>query len=164
MTMYVLHTSESVSVVTSPTWFGRIPKNSITFKVYRNSHYAGFLTLRRSPSSICTSVSLGDDTPNGCPFLVNFVVSFGTNTNPDSGIDWSVCLLTLKHLVSLQDHTRPSFQTELDLHTTSDKLEKEIKKKKCWIYSLKRIPWERRLAIVFFSSQIYRDGMYIYSW
>ena len=31
--------------------------------------------------------------------------------------DWSVCLLTLKHLVSLQAHTRPSFHVELDLHT-----------------------------------------------
>ena len=43
-------------------------------------------------------------------------------------LDWSVCLLALKHLVSLQPHTRPSFQAELDLHTAADKL-KEIKKK-----------------------------------
>ena len=31
--------------------------------------------------------------------------------------DWSVCLLTLKHLVSLQSRVRSSVQTELDLHT-----------------------------------------------
>jgi hypothetical protein len=35
------------------------------------------------------------------------------------GIDWSVCLLTLKHLVSLQARARASVQDELDLHTTS---------------------------------------------
>ncbi len=35
-------------------------------------------------------------------------------------IDWSVCLLTLKHLVSLQARTRPSVQIEIDLHTTTD--------------------------------------------
>jgi hypothetical protein len=29
--------------------------------------------------------------------------------------DWSVCLLTLKHVVSLQSHARPSVQAELDL-------------------------------------------------
>jgi hypothetical protein len=32
-------------------------------------------------------------------------------------IDRPVCLLTLKHLVSLQARVRPSVQTELDLHT-----------------------------------------------
>ena len=41
-------------------------------------------------------------------------------------LDWSVCLLALKHLVSLQAHTRPSFQAELDLRTAADELmEKE---------------------------------------
>jgi hypothetical protein len=34
-----------------------------------------------------------------------------------SFIDWSVCLLTLKHLVSLQARVRPSVQVELDVHT-----------------------------------------------
>ena len=29
-----------------------------------------------------------------------------------------MCLLTLKYLLSLQSRTRPSVQTELDLHTT----------------------------------------------
>ena len=48
-------------------------------------------------------------------------------------IDWSVCLLTLKHLVSLQVRTRSSFQVELDLHTASDKLI-EIEKKKEMLY------------------------------
>ena len=33
----------------------------------------------------------------------------------------SVCLLALKHLVSLQARTRPSVQAELDLNTTADK-------------------------------------------
>jgi hypothetical protein len=32
-------------------------------------------------------------------------------------LDWSVCLLALKHLVSLQARVRPSVQAELDLHT-----------------------------------------------
>ena len=36
-------------------------------------------------------------------------------------IDWSVCLLTLKRLVSLQARTRSSVQAELDLYTESDK-------------------------------------------
>ena len=48
-------------------------------------------------------------------------------------IDWSVCLLALKHLVSLQARTRPLFQAELDLHTASDKLI-EIQKKKKMLY------------------------------
>ena len=43
--------------------------------------------------------------------------------------DWSVCLLTLKHLVSLQARTRPSVQTELDLWVTTDE-RREIKKRK----------------------------------
>ncbi len=33
-----------------------------------------------------------------------------------------MCLLALKHLVSLQARTRPSFQAELDLHTVADKI------------------------------------------
>jgi hypothetical protein len=33
-----------------------------------------------------------------------------------------VCLLALKHLVSLQARTRPSFQAELDLRTAADGL------------------------------------------
>ena len=33
-------------------------------------------------------------------------------------IDWSVCLLTLKHLVSLQARVRPSVQADLDLYTS----------------------------------------------
>ena len=36
-------------------------------------------------------------------------------------IDWSVCLLVLKNLVSLQPPTKPSFQTDLDLYTAGDK-------------------------------------------
>ena len=36
--------------------------------------------------------------------------------------DWSVCLLALKNLVSLQARTRPSFQTEVDLCTAADEL------------------------------------------
>jgi hypothetical protein len=36
----------------------------------------------------------------------------------DVFIDWSVCLLALKHLVSLQARVRSSVQAELDLHTT----------------------------------------------
>ncbi len=35
--------------------------------------------------------------------------------------DWTVCLLTLKRLVSLQTRARPSVQAELDLHTTADR-------------------------------------------
>jgi hypothetical protein len=35
-------------------------------------------------------------------------------------IDWSVCLLTLKHLVSLQIRTGSSVHPELDLYTTTD--------------------------------------------
>ena len=42
--------------------------------------------------------------------------------------DWSVCLLALKHLVSLQARVRPSVQAELDLHT-ADKWEERDRKK-----------------------------------
>jgi hypothetical protein len=49
-------------------------------------------------------------------------------------IDWSVCLLTLKDLVSLQVHTRPSFQDELDLCTGVDELIEMEKKKKEMLY------------------------------
>ncbi len=41
--------------------------------------------------------------------------------------DWSVCLLTLKHLVSLQARTRTSVvaaEAELDLRTTMDQFDK----------------------------------------
>jgi hypothetical protein len=44
-------------------------------------------------------------------------------------IDWSVCLLRLKHLVSLQARTRPSVQAELDLYTTTDRWKERIEKK-----------------------------------
>jgi hypothetical protein len=43
-------------------------------------------------------------------------------------IDWSVCLLTLKHLVSLQARCRPSVEAELDLHTSDRWEERDIKK------------------------------------
>ncbi len=33
-----------------------------------------------------------------------------------------MCLLALRHLVSLQARTGPSFQAELDLHTAADSL------------------------------------------
>ncbi len=66
-------------------------------------------------------------------------------------IDWSVCLLALKHLVSLQVRMRPSVQTELDLHTTDRWEERDRKIKKYYICSLKRFPYKRHLAIVFFS-------------
>ena len=36
-------------------------------------------------------------------------------------VDWSVCLLALKHLVSRQARTRTSVQAELDLHPTADR-------------------------------------------
>ena len=42
--------------------------------------------------------------------------------------DWSVCLLVLKHLLSLQARTRPSVQAELDLHATADRSEEREKK------------------------------------
>ncbi len=45
-----------------------------------------------------------------------------------------MCLLALKHLVSLQAHTRPSFQTELDLRTAADELIEMEKKKKEMLY------------------------------
>jgi hypothetical protein len=46
-------------------------------------------------------------------------------------IDWSVCLLTLKHLVSLQTRTSPWFQDELDLCTAADELMEKRRKKCC---------------------------------
>ena len=50
-------------------------------------------------------------------------------------------LLALKHLVSLQGRTRPSFQAELELHTASDKLTEIKRKEKEMLYcSLKRPP------------------------
>ncbi len=64
-------------------------------------------------------------------------------------IDWSVCLLALKHLVSLQDRVWSSVQAELDLHT-ADRWEERDRKKKWYICSLKRLPYRRRLALVFF--------------
>ncbi len=47
--------------------------------------------------------------------------------------DWSVCLLTLKHLVSLQTHVSPSVQAELDL-CTSDRWEERDRKKENVIF------------------------------
>jgi hypothetical protein len=47
--------------------------------------------------------------------------------------DWSVCLLALKHLVSLQARVRPSVQTEWDLHT-ADRWEERDRKKKKMLY------------------------------
>jgi hypothetical protein len=41
-------------------------------------------------------------------------------------LDWSVCLLTIKHLVSLQARVRSSVQTELDLHTAHRWEERDI--------------------------------------
>ncbi len=67
-------------------------------------------------------------------------------------IDWSVCLLAFKHLVYLQARIRPSVQAELDLHTSDRWEERDRKKKKCYICSLKHLPNKRRLAIVFFFS------------
>jgi hypothetical protein len=67
--------------------------------------------------------------------------------------DWSVlCLLTLKHLVSLQARTGPSVQAELDLHATADRWweERYYKKRNFCICSLKRLPYKRLLPIGFF--------------
>ena len=44
-----------------------------------------------------------------------------------------MCLLTLKHLVSLQARVRSSVQAELDLHTT-DRLEERDRKKENVIF------------------------------
>ncbi len=71
-------------------------------------------------------------------------------------------LLALKHLVSLRARVRPSVQAELDLHTTDRWEERDRKKKKCYICSLKRVPYKRRLAIVFFF-RFYRSGVCMYS-
>jgi hypothetical protein len=49
-------------------------------------------------------------------------------------IDWSVCLLTLKHLVSLQDRIRSSVQIDLDLHTTPDRWRKRLKKRRLYLF------------------------------
>ncbi len=86
--------------------------------------------------------------------------SLGLSTpSPRHPLDWSVCLLALKHLVSLQARVRPSVQTELDLHTTDRWEERDRKKRKCCICSLKLLPYKRRLAIVFFFLWLYRSGV-----
>jgi hypothetical protein len=77
-------------------------------------------------------------------------------------LDWSVCLLALKHLVSLQARVRPSVQAELDLHTADRWEERDRKKKKSYICSLKRLPYRRRLAIVFFFSALPKWCVYIF--
>jgi hypothetical protein len=48
--------------------------------------------------------------------------------------------LALKHLVSLQAHTRPSLQAELDLHLADVKRKGEIKKERNVVLFLKRLP------------------------
>ena len=52
--------------------------------------------------------------------------------------------------MSLQARVRPSVQADLDLHTAGRREERDRKKRKCYICSLKRLPYKRRLAIVFF--------------
>ena len=75
-----------------------------------------------------------------------------------------VCLLTLKHLVSLQVRTGPSFQDELDLYTSADKLEKR-KRKRIVVFVPLNVFLERdSLQSIFFFSRLYRDGVCIYSW
>jgi hypothetical protein len=78
-------------------------------------------------------------------------------------IDWSVCLVTLQHLVSLQARVRTSVQGEVDLHT-ADRWEERQKKRKCCICSLKRLPYGRRLGLGFFFGFTEVMCAYIHYW
>ncbi len=78
------------------------------------------------------------------------------------GIDRSVCLLSLKHLVSLQAHTSPSFQDEIDLHTASDKLKKKKKKEMLYLFP-QTSPLKETSCNRFFFPRHYRGGVCIYS-
>jgi hypothetical protein len=69
-----------------------------------------------------------------------------------------VCLLTLKHLVSLQDRTDTSVQNEVDLYT------KEKEKQKCCICSIERLPSEEtprnRFFVFCFNEVVCTDTYY----
>jgi hypothetical protein len=53
-----------------------------------------------------------------------------------------VCLLALKHLVSLLARVRPSVQAELDLHTAEKRPGRETEgEKSSWV------PWQSGVAI-----------------
>ncbi len=70
-----------------------------------------------------------------------------------------MCLLALKHLVSLQAHTRTSVQAELDLRLADVKRKGEIKKERNVVLFLKRLPLGGA-AQSFFFFRLHRKEMH----
>ena len=72
-------------------------------------------------------------------------------------------LLALKHLVSLQARTRPSFQAELDLRTAADELIEIEKKERNVVFVPLNVLLRRDTLQSFFFFRIHREGMCIYT-
>jgi hypothetical protein len=117
-----------------PTWLSlndmRYNKNKdfSSFRSWEEKHHQDVFRFRRASfySQFKSKVDI-DDSPMTSDRTLD------THTH-NSHIDWSVCLLGLKHLVSLQARVRSSVQTELDLYTT-DRLQN--------FYSLIHFPLRR---------------------
>ncbi len=82
-------------------------------------------TLRGRVLQVCGGWSrVGGTFPQGSPWHHDTfngerrIWSFHVKKMSCQSFDGSVCLLKLKHLVSVQARTRPSVQAELDLHAT----------------------------------------------